>query len=386
MRHVTSTRLLASACLLAALLAVAAHAQPAEPANPNELIPAQPPDSAPRRKPVSSTTAILRVVCDPGLGLANAGLIDSLLRSSEFMKLATPKVNDQARTERLEHDRDWFARSHNPRRPRVPPGVYMTRVTVSSYDKQLPAEKILESVRHQLVMALNRLSGSEERLAELTRLKTSLADKIGRGHKLLLDFSRANGVSSLRDEVARQDLARRQAEIQSMTIELEGLRVRLQQLEEQIAKAGKQTAQNVEDDPLVKQLAKVVELREKRSQVLDALARNARVASSEAAQREIELIEAKAELEKYRRVAAQSAGGERLAELQRRLEDRRSKRPKASRKLQRLQELTERALSSSAMQAQMKTDLELDQQEYREVVTELNRLQIKQSATARALR
>ena len=111
-----------------------------------------------------------------------------------------------------------------------------------------------------------------------------------------------------------EDMARLEAEKQSLEVSLKGAEARqaglkslISELEEKVAKTA--------DDSIVRELEKATQARAK---ILDSFQdRNSR----EAITAEDELARAKADLARYRQQLAADAGGDRIAELQRQVQD-----------------------------------------------------------------
>lgn len=376
MRRILSVGLV----LLQVISAMAVAQQIEQPPAVPPPAPAKPADATEGR-PLSTSTAILRVECDPESGLATAELVESILRSSKFMKNVDAQP-DQGATSYWNMTVTSLQTQPNlvpavPAMPlripsALPAGIYMARVEVVSFNPKRLAEDYIKGVRAELEGEIAAMYRIDEKSARLSDLKFETADKIAAKDKRLQLLGLNRDEQSEREEAAR--LA---AEAAATHVRMNGLEAREKALREQIAKVGADVASKVQDDPIVDELQKVVLLREGRlSKVREAAKKGGGITEWNVDEELETLSKAKAELEKSRRAAMQAAGGARLAQLQENLDNTLIQIAEEHRKLEILDAVLEdRPRNDSSTQ---RLELELLEDQYRQVLAELNRLRLKQ--------
>ncbi len=213
-------------------------------------------------------------------------------------------------------------------------GVMIIPVRIVSNDEKLPADKLLKAVGPVLQSQLQSMDDAAKNLqktreilrteVEASQNRLALLRKRVNDIKKLLGLSRDAAQLILNElQAARADLQHAHVESQNGQLQTQGLRARQQALERQVDALGKKFGEGSTHDPVVLELQKVVTVRERLFASVRALHKALAPGGGEdtLANAEGALAEARAELAKYQRVAAQSAGGERLAELNKRLAD-----------------------------------------------------------------
>jgi hypothetical protein len=342
--------------------------------------------ATPVARPHSDADAILRVTCEPESGLAASDLIDSLLRGPMFKKQAAPSPDGTKRLDwvmHLEPVQRGESAPHNAtdlgsssRAAPLLAGVYMTKINISSNEKDWPAARLLECVRKELARTLERTANDalRQQLDSMMTLKNRMLQGLRENGESLRDLA-ADALPSA-DQTVESEYARRVAAVAAMKIQIEGLDGRRRAIVEQIAKLADKIADAAANDPVLQELDKVVKSREQRAALMKHRSTNAAnaVPYVEVLKSQEEVSEAKAELEKYRRIVAQAGGGDRLAELQSRLEDTAIELAEDQRKLSLLNE-SERNLHRDANEiSKQKMAFEQLQQQYRDVLAEERRL------------
>ena len=192
------------------------------------------------------------------------------------------------------------------------------------------------------------------------------------------------------EEAAQATQQRARADLENGQLQIHGLRARETALNEQIAALAKKVDANATRDPVVVELMKVVDAREKLLATVRALHQNAAPGGGEDALANAEgsVAEARAELAKYQRAAAQSAGGDRLAELNKRLGDTQIDLAEAEARrdlLERNVEEVRAAQSDSTQVKQVESDIQIDEAQYRKLAERLRdadlELKLYRSAT-----
>lgn len=377
-------RLLTGMAVALALLSTAAGQEKGE--GPHAFEADMPKSADAGRVAKSDATAIIRVACDPQEGLAVGGLVDNLLESSELKKRAAVRLNKDAPPD------DWtmtvypldFGRqtpayigqvdpgaAANP--PSVlPAGIYMTQVEIASYDEKLEASKLMDAVRDELEVTLADIADSNKRVDRLTQASAELGQRLVRERGEVEQLSKTLGMSSPDEDRAEEQASRFAEERSAMSVQREGLQARCKALQERIAAVGEETKKNVDNDPVVEQLYRVVQIREKMRNNNRAEIHRGKLPESRLMEDEEKVAEAKAELEKYRRLVAQSSGGERLAELQRRLDDAQIEVQEIISKLQALPSPSRGTVDLSYRRFHIK----VTEEECRKALEQLNHLQL----------
>jgi hypothetical protein len=350
------------------------------------------------RQPTSAADSILRVTCDPDSGLSNPSLIDNLLKSRELLHAAIANVSaEAAKSAQAPEDKFDiygvtvpFAAEKSKGRPQVtltidptlgfagtdrappapPAGVYMSRIGVFSFDARVPADKLLSALAEQLRHKLAWLDVDNTQLELMKVVVKETGQGMLRDRKDLERLREALGVV-LGDDFRQQIYARQEADLTAMKVEVEGLRARRRALEAQIAALSNTIDKGAAQDAVVQQLQAVVALRETQRKRIEALSKGA-VSVEQIENAEAALAEAKAELAKQLRAAAQGAGGDRLASLQRRLDETAIDLAESEEKLEHLPKAISRDTAELALR---QLTIELKEQQYRDVLGDLNRLQ-----------
>lgn len=159
--------------------------------------------------------------------------------------------------------------------------------------------------RTQLVDAQTVVKKAEQRYQEVQAAQQELFAAAGQS-----ELSRQAIVEEL------QVHERRQRE-QGMTLAV--LHARQSALTEQIARIGREAAAQADQDPVVNELTKVVQLRELEFQRRQELGGKGLAAPADTREVEEALARARAELAKQRQIASQRAGGDLLADLNKEL-------------------------------------------------------------------
>jgi hypothetical protein len=273
----------------------------------------------------SQTTSILRVVCRPESGLANPGLIESLLNSKRVMQQTLRDILKDA--EPLP-EAAWPAVMLNPGpfngqdsplpSGALPEGVYMAELSVSSFDKRVTAAQVLAGLRTALgneLVKLDREGDQDE--ATLRQVEVTYQEQQQMLLHLQGQINNDAAVAGLahEDQYLETRLLRIDAERQSATVLLAELTASRTVIEARIAAVGQEALEAAEADELIGQLEKVVALRKARLAAMIA------AQMGPASQAEEDIATAEAEVLKHRRAAAQARGGERLGALLRRLDE-----------------------------------------------------------------
>lgn len=347
------------------------------------------------RSTKSAASAILRVTADPETGLTGRGFMENLVNSGETKRKVLEAVlpDDDEIDEKLG---SWLLNPlRGPDDIRVgedqPPGVFAERILAVSREERVPAEKLLEALRDVIEKKLIELLFPERRrlnqiLAMQRDMYVKLENEVRLRRTQYQNLAERLGATSSEELAAQRRLlveaevqrqSRLETERQSTVIELESLRARRQMLERQIAELSKQAEEGAAEDMVVKELEKAVEMQE-------ALVAAARLQpDSDRLTAELKLAEARAELAKYRRLAQREAGGDRIAELQRRLSETDLEIVEAEVRIQALgklsqhimREMEKRLRADSTDLKILEMDIELQERALREAKEELHKLQ-----------
>lgn len=160
-------------------------------------------------------------------------------------------------------------------------------------------------LKAQLAAAEEELQHVEHDLGALRELRQELCKRAGRS-----DLSRTSVESTL------LNLEQTRADAQ---LQLEALSAREQALARQISEIGKRVDETMASSEVLKELQRVVELRELAFQRVKKLDEGGRVSAAEAEQAERELVVARAQVAQYRETATHEVGGGLLADLNRQL-------------------------------------------------------------------
>jgi hypothetical protein len=183
---------------------------------------------------------------------------------------------------------------------------------------------------------------------------------------------------SLNAELAAQRKMQLEAEHQNFGVQLEGLKARREVIERQIAEIGKKLTEGSGADPAVmKELTNAVEANKKVLLHKEQLFVVKTVGPEEVEVAKVQVALAQAELAKYRRAAADAAGGGRIEELKRRLDDTAIEMAEMMARREAVQKQIEQASSSSADVEIKRLEVEQLKQDYRDAAAELSKLRSK---------
>lgn len=326
-------------------------------------------------KPTSEARALLRILCDPTSGLAPESMVMPLLLGGGLTRQAIAKAVPDAVEETPRAEVSIVAM------PIGPSGAVLTaQVLVKSYDERVPAEKLLAPLAKALAEKLGELDvGHQRDKQQLKQCEIELsdtADLLIREREAIAKLAAVSGY--VPPQVAEQRMLRVEAEWQAANIELEGFRARRETLERQIAQLGERVAKDDAGDAVVVELKKAVETREALAKIIHGEVAADRSTRLELLRSETELAEARAELAKYRRGVAQTAGGDRLAELKRRLQDTEIELAEADAKRELLKiPLDEAKPRDSVQMDTKKMEIDAYQVRYRELFQEIQKLRTK---------
>lgn len=321
-------------CVAIVLLGIAATAHAQQGLPPAEVEP---------EEPVSSAHAVLRVVCPADSGLTAPALIEDLVQTGDGVTMARRSFEEEFGKETLKAaeakglfeitlDTDRFSD--------LPAGVFMADITVDSYDKRLPADKLLQKVQEGLRLDLTALDrdprADDMRRLLLERESSELQERAIREAKEIDTLERQLGLNISAD-VAGQRLLRVDGELMAARLRVTGLKAAKESLQKRIADLAPKVANASQKDPVVIELEKVVRLREEAKAISTRLVTSGQVTQGNLRDAEENLAQARAEYAKQVRVATQDAGGLRLAELQQRLDDTESELEESEVKLTQLQ-------------------------------------------------
>jgi len=332
------------------------------------------------RVPVSQTTGIIRVVSSPDSGFAIPSFLTEVIQNKSFTNKAIAELSPEAAKS-----------TDQPVRVRVqavglgnigevqPPGVGLMTISVSSFDKQLPAKKLFETVCRNLGSELSMLDTEHEadqtRQALYQRELGRLAQEISLKRQAYIQTAMAQKAQT-NSELASQAEFRLNSQRETVDADLQGLGARREILEHQIAEIGKKVTGSASQDPIVVELEKAVGLRKQLVESLLLQFKNNITTQADVLTAESELAEHQAELARARREAAQAAGGQRLSELSRRLDDTAIEIAEESAKRDLLTRLHTDLLNNlkSSHVGLGRIEVELLEQQYREIYEERNRL------------
>lgn len=257
-----------------------------------------------------------------------------------------------------------------------PPGIATLVVEVNSFDKRVPAQDLLQKLPNVLENRFRELDVANQ--FDIER-RDSLSEELNTGrieleklkdqcHQLALLHN-----VPLNAEVAAQQKARLDAQIEAISAKLEGLTARREVLEKLIAEVGKRGTEEAAKDPVIAELQQAVALR---AEIVKRM-RESKSPSVEILSAESQLAEHKAELAKMRRDITQAAGGQRVAELVRRLEDASVEQAEAKATSKALVTTRDYSIGFSASLEIRRLELAQMESSYREVAQELDKLRRK---------
>jgi hypothetical protein len=322
------------------------------------------------KKPVTKVSGNIRVMGNPS-PLTDAEVILALVEAdSSVTRKAISEVSADAAKDGEEVNVFW-----QDSELASPPGIVTLVVDVESFDKRVPAQSVLKKLPGILARRLPELDAAhqmdEEREEALTIQLALLKDEFLRAKEVSRTLSAIHRVP-LTAEMGAQQRARLDEQIETNSVELEGLVARREALQSLIAEVGKKGAEEVDKDSVVAEMEKAVALRAE----IVARVRESKAPSVDILAAESQLAEHKAELAKIRRDVIQAAGGQRLAELSRRLEDAAVEQAEVTARSKVLVKMRDSIGDSTQLELK-RLNLELTESSYREVAKELDELQRK---------
>jgi hypothetical protein len=329
-------------------------------------------------KITSSYDQVVRFTADPST-MADK-LMPFALGNRELQLQAVKEVSEEAAKEPLSKVMSmnfFFGKL-------LGPGVAVPRLQVESFDERVPAKKLSAAIINGVLKWL--LENDVEHQADQRNVDL-LQQRLG--HDVNELEKEENTLRTLllihkvgpSPEQNRQRQQRLEQEVDSSQVLLAGLNVRRHLLEKQIAEIGKQASASSADDSVVQELVKAIRIREQIMEIM--VGNNAKVAGSVTqgqlldAQRQI--AEAKAELAKARRDSVQAVGGQRLADLRRRLDDTIIDISENEARKKVLEKQFQDASKTSGQAELQSMKVELLKENYRARAKELNELRAKLS-------
>lgn len=321
---------------------------------------------AEKKPKVMTSYAIIRVVAAPESGLANEDLIRSLLTSDELVRRAIASVMrlkpEDTVVEQLKEKISFFEEKRRNAAP-LPPGIAMLRIVCESIDERVQPEKFLSAISDVLQKMLNTLDPLQQR-RDLERERqeryiAQLSGDLAKAQEALWTLANLHKTSFDPRQVA-EDRTRLEADKQAIEFSLKGAEARraglkdlISELEEKVAKAA--------DDSIVKELEKAVHAR---TQILE-LMKDRQSAATHVAQDE--LARARAELARGKQQLAAAAGGDRIAELQRQVQDSEIEQAELKAKLEAITEYLQTTRRSSEVTAK-RPQVEALEKTYRKAI------------------
>jgi hypothetical protein len=347
---------------------------------------APPADDAPR-KPASEAAGILRVTADPASGLADDNLLANLATSRTVERAAQQRVWKELDLSPLPAENSmevtadtWANYTIGQGREMTPktPGVGMVYVLVKSYDERVPAAKLLAAFESALHNRLRELDGRESRAAALQEARERLMvlrDTLSKERQSLVALAAIHKVD-IDPAPAAQRRLRLESELQSLGVQLEGLKARRQIIEAQIAELGN-VKTSPADSEILTQLVRSIEARRKIVEYQTAAneAGNVRGSIESLQKAKDELAQAELELARYRRGAIDAAAGGRIAQLRERLDDTAIEIAETEVRRKTLDEQYKQSKSFSSQVAEMRLEVELLENQYRTAAGELSALE-----------
>ena len=337
---------------------------------------AQEPAAQRPKKPVSDVKAAVRVVADPASGLANQTLLTHLFTDPSIVAQVVAKVAPDAAepgAETIWPPGMTVGNSFGS----LPPGVVIFKLHVYSYDARLPADKLLSSAIEVLGTELVKLDTQYQTDMEQAKKYDELVTRMGNDLKSQkLNSAKLATIYKMPSNaaLAGQQEGRLDAQREALQIESQGLIARKKVLEEQIADMGGKASAEAAKDPVAVELEKAVQIRERVLATRREGNKQSVVSLEQKLEAEGALIAAKAELAKFRREIAQS-GGQRIAELRRRLEDASADLAECEAKREALITIGTRAGNPDL--ALKRIEVELLESEYRQTSGDLLKLKTK---------
>ncbi len=330
----------------------------------------------PPELPANTATGMLRVTFDPEMSDLNSTVLYGVLQGAQ--NAAVQKVAGEGVSKLPRVGFTYNVAAYAPSG-----GLYVRRIQVSSYDEKISAKDVLrelaqifqrelqaivttkQNLELQVVMQHRHVKELQEQLAR------ARAEEVQLAASLKVDFDPA---------VAAQKRLLLETELQSLGVESRGLQARKQIIALQIAELGKQVEAGLgPDQDVLKELTNSVEARRRilAYQQERAVARAGGSLPDDIEKAKDQLALAEAELARYRRASADAAGGQRIAELRRRLEDTAIDLAEIDAKRAALQELAVPARKHSLELQSMRGEIELLESEYRRAREELDKLKLE---------
>ncbi|MEX0676183.1 MAG: hypothetical protein WD063_03865 [Pirellulales bacterium] len=261
-------------------------------------------------------------------------------------------------------------------------------ITVESYKERVPADKLLAALVEVLnkrvhELAVNEYEADARQLADENKRFERLKEDLNKEHEALLTLAAIHKVE-IDSALAAQKRVRIETELQSLDVQLHGLKARQAVIEHQIAQLANVVASAAANDRVLKELEKSVAFRKEIVGTLRAkFATGTVVTQEQVLDAEDQHAQAEAEVAKFRAHAAEQAGGRRIAELKTRLDDTAIELAEIEVKSKVLQEQFEQARNSSGQVMIKRIEVELLEREYRDRAENLSKLraQMRQLVT-----
>jgi len=322
------------------------------------------------RKPLTKASGQIRVIGGAEMGLTTPELVNAVIANdSTITKKAISEVSPEAAKSGEQVANVSWADNGLLNAP----GIATLVVEVNSFDQRVPAQELLKSLPNIMESRLAELDVAHQAdiarrdllSEELNTAKIELGKQKDRCHALAILHH-----MPLNAEGAAQQRAGFDARIEAISAELEGLTARREVLERLIAEAGKRGTEQADKDPVIAELQQAVVLR---AEIVKRM-RESKATSVEILSAEGQLAEHKAELAKMRREITQAAGGQRMAELVRRLEDASVEQAEAEATSKALVKTRDYSIGFSASLEILRIELAQMESSYREVAQELDKV------------
>jgi chromosome segregation ATPase len=330
-------------------------------------VPEKAPDNS---QPKSTAYAMFHFTVSRGEDMA---LVASLVKSKSLQSEAVQMIMKKSKEEQAELPEIHVESTRK--------GDTEYQVWLTSFDDLLPAEKVLEAFKEVLTAKLLTLDTTrtslENQVTQERERVLELAAKLSAERDDLTKLAVTNRIE-LDPAVAVQKRIRLETELQSLNVEVQGVEARKDAIEHQIADLAKKASAGASPtDPILLELTKSIEARRKvvESRQAQFVAQGSSLENVE--QAKDELAKAEVELARYRRTLADASGGQRMAELQRRLEDTAIDLVETTTKLRAVERLSDQARQHSAEVEAKRIEVELLEQDYRRAREELSQLESK---------
>lgn len=339
-------------------------------------------DRARAAEVVSTASGLIRVTAGHDSPLAHGAFPWVLLASESLCKEAVATVSADAASE--------APKFSDVAKVKFPPDASgVMSITVESYKERVPADKLLAALVEVLnkrvrELAVNEYEAHARHFADENKLVERLRGELNKEHEALATLAAIHKVE-IDPALAAQKRVRIETELQSLDVQLHGLKARQAVIEHQIAQLLKKASRDPTNDDLGRALQALIGVHGAALERLRAANQNSpgAVTQHALAMAEAKLLEAQAELPKYRREAAEAAGGRRIAELKTRLDDTAIELAEIEVKSKVLQEQFEQARNSSGQVMIKRIEAELLEREYRDRAENLSKLraQMRQLVT-----